>query len=74
MITYLVGVYGEDFFGVAHNIIGKGGSLVALVVLLLIIGRFIPEVFDEITSLMDLPKNNHGPLEELVGSIKRKLC
>jgi exosortase/archaeosortase family protein len=62
-ITYLVGIYGDDFFGIAHNYIGKGGSLVALIILLLILTRILPEVFDYILELVDLPKQP-GPIEK----------
>ena len=62
-ITYLVGIYGPSFFSIAHNYIGKGGSLIALIVLLLIVTKIVPEVFDNIIELTDLPKND-GPLEK----------
>jgi len=61
-ITYLVGIYDNDFFNIAHNIIGKGGSLIALVILLLIAIKIIPEVFDEIINLTYLYKRK-GPIE-----------
>ena len=61
-ITYLVGIYDNDFFNIAHNIIGKGGSLIALVILLLIVIKIIPEVFDEMINLTYLYKKN-GPIE-----------
>jgi archaeosortase A len=62
LITYLVGIYGEGFFSIAHNYIGKGGSLIALVLLLFIVVKVVPEVFDHILALTDLPKEK-GPLE-----------
>ena len=62
VVVYLTGVYGHDFFPTAHNIIGKGGSLIALVILLFIVIKFIPEVFDEIICISDLPKEG-GPIE-----------
>jgi len=62
-VIYLVGVYGSGFFPTAHNIIGKGGSLIALVILVFVVIKIIPEVFDEILALTDLPKRN-GPLEK----------
>jgi archaeosortase A (PGF-CTERM-specific) len=65
VVVYLTGVYGHDFFPTAHNVIGKGGSLVALVILLFIVIKFIPEVFDEIISISDLPKKG-GPIELFV--------
>ena len=64
MITLLVATYGNEFFPTAHNIIGKGGSLVALIILLLIVVKIIPEVLDEIVNLTDLYKRN-GPLERM---------
>ena len=60
-ITYLLGTRITDF-NMAHNVIGKGGSLIALLVLLFLVAKIIPEVFDEIISLTDLPKRK-GPLE-----------
>ena len=56
-VIYLVGNNITDF-STAHNIIGKGGSLIALVVLLLIVTKFIPEIMDQIFCLIDLPKRN----------------
>ncbi len=64
-VTYLVGIYGNDFFNIAHNIIGKGGSLIALVILLFIVVKIVPEVFDEILNLTDLYKRN-GPIEKTI--------
>ena len=64
-ITYLVGIYGNSFFGIAHNYIGKGGSLLALIVLLLVVTKIVPEVFDQILELTDLSKNP-GPIEKIL--------
>ncbi|RLF32457.1 MAG: archaeosortase A [Thermoplasmata archaeon] len=64
-VVYLVGIYGSDFFGMAHNIIGKSGSLIALIILLFILIKIVPEVFDEIMCLTDLYKRN-GPMEKLL--------
>ena len=71
LVTYLTGIYGSDFFSTAHNIIGKGGSLIALVILLLIVIKIVPEVFDEIICLTDLYKRN-GPLGQSIKKIWRK--
>ena len=71
LVVYLTGIYGHDFFPTAHNIIGKGGSLVALIILLVIVIKVIPEVFDEILSLTDLYKED-GPLEQSFRKIWRK--
>jgi len=61
-ITYLIGSNITDF-STAHNIIGKGGSLIALIILLIILVKIVPEVFDEIISLTNLPKRE-GPIEK----------
>jgi exosortase/archaeosortase family protein len=50
-------------FNMAHNVIAKFGSLVALVILLLIVIKIIPQVFDKILSLADIYKRD-GPLEK----------
>jgi archaeosortase A (PGF-CTERM-specific) len=71
-IMFMVGAYGPGFFSIAHNYIGKGGSLIALVAILFILGKYMPEIFDEIFSLIDLPKRN-GPIETWVNKLlKRK--
>jgi exosortase/archaeosortase family protein len=54
-------INGVDF-NMAHNVIGKGGSLIALVVLLLIVIKILPELFDEIMSLINIYKRD-GPIE-----------
>jgi archaeosortase A (PGF-CTERM-specific) len=64
-ITFLVGIYGNSFFNIAHNYIGKGGSLLALIILLIIVTKIVPEIFDHILALTDLPKHP-GPLEKMV--------
>jgi archaeosortase A (PGF-CTERM-specific) len=46
----------------AHNILGKAGSLIALVVFAFIIFRILPELYDEIICIIDLPKRK-GPVE-----------
>ena len=70
-IVYMVGVYGPSFFTIAHNYIGKGGSLIALVAILFILGKYMPELFDEIFKLIDLPKRN-GPIEEWIKKIVKR--
>ena len=70
-ITYLVGIYGDEFFSIAHNYIGKGGSLVALIILLLILTKILPEVFDYILELVDLPKHA-GPIENKIKALRKK--
>ena len=67
LITYLVKDDPNLFF-MAHNVIGKGGSLLALIVLLFIVIKIVPEVFNEIIDLTDLYKRN-GPLERFIKKI-----
>jgi archaeosortase A len=67
MVAFLVGRNITDF-NMAHNIIAKAGSLIALIILLLIVIKIIPEVFDEIISLTDIYKRN-GPLEKMFKKI-----
>lgn len=69
LIIYLMGEKITSF-SIAHNVIGKGGSLIALVILLLIVVKIVPELFDEIINLSDLYKRN-GPLEANIKKIWR---
>ena len=62
LVVYLTGS-GITDFSTAHNVIAKVGSLVALVVLLVIVIKFVPEVFDEIIAITELPKRK-GPIEK----------
>lgn len=55
-------------FNIAHNVIAKAGSLAALIVILLIVVKIIPEIFDQIISLTDIHKRN-GPLEKMFKKI-----
>ena len=70
LVVYLTGTYGDDFFPMAHNVIAKILSLIALIILLLIIIRILPEVFDEISCIIDLPKRK-GPIENFLKKIVR---
>jgi archaeosortase A len=53
-------------FDMAHNIIAKTGSLLALIGLLFLTFWIVPELYDEIMSVLALPKRK-GPLEQLLG-------
>lgn len=61
-IAYMI-IDDPDMFYFAHNVIGKVGSLVALIILLFIVIKIIPELFENIVCLTDLYKEN-GPLEK----------
>ncbi len=54
-------VWGDDTFFWAHAVIGKGGSLVALVFLAIAVFHFLPEMQDYIIDLMDLPRREPPP-------------
>lgn len=70
MVVFLIGNDITDF-NVAHNILSKSGALITLIVLLFIVIKIIPEIFDEIICLTDLYKRN-GPLEQSIKKIWRK--
>ncbi len=53
-------------FWFSHNVIGKGGSLLALIIIAFIVFRILPELYDSIIGLMDL-RRRRGPLERWVG-------
>ena len=57
----------EAAFWFAHNIIGKGGSLVALIIIAFIVFRILPELYDAIIGLLDLTARK-GPVEEWMRS------
>jgi exosortase/archaeosortase family protein len=67
MVSYLLGENITDFY-LAHNVIAKVGSLIALIAILFIVSKILPEIFDQIFGIMDLPKRN-GPIEKFFKSI-----
>ncbi len=62
-------VYGVEELGLSfytmHNVIGKTGSLIALIVLAFIVFDLLPELYDNIMDLFKLPKRN-GPIERAI--------
>lgn len=62
---------GFTSFHMAHNVIAKIGSLLALIALLFLVFKIVPELFDEIMCLFDLSKRE-GPIENLFNGIKGK--
>jgi len=70
LVIFLTGTYGDDFFPTAHNVIAKILSLIALIILLFILIKILPEVFDEISCIVDLPKRK-GPIESFFKKIVR---
>lgn len=49
-------------FDIAHNVIGKLGSLLALILLLVLTFKIVPEMYDEILGIVNLTKRQ-GPVE-----------
>ncbi len=66
-VIFLVGS-GLTDFNLAHNIIAKAGALITLIVLLFIVFKLLPELYDEITCLVDLSKRR-GPVETVITSL-----
>jgi len=60
-VVFLIGG-GITDFNIAHNVLAKIGALITLIALLFIVFKIIPELFDEISCLIDLPKRK-GPVE-----------
>lgn len=56
-------------FSFAHNFIGKGGSLIALIILAFIVFELLPELYDVIYGLFSLPRQN-GPIERTLGTYR----
>jgi archaeosortase A (PGF-CTERM-specific) len=69
-VVYMVGS-GMVSFEIAHNVIGKAGSLLALIVLLFVTFKIVPELYDEIVGIIDLPKRK-GPVELFLGRLMGK--
>jgi archaeosortase A (PGF-CTERM-specific) len=69
-VIFLVGGHITSF-EMAHNVIFKILALVALVILLFINFKLVPELYDEIIGIIDLPKRK-GPVELFVGRLLGK--
>jgi len=69
-VVFMVGS-GMFSFELAHNVIGKAGSLLALIVLLFVTFKIVPELYDEIVGIIDLPKRR-GPVELFLGRLVGK--
>lgn len=63
-------IYGMEVlhysFYMMHNVIGKIGSLLALILLAYLAFEILPELYDTIVSLLSLPKRR-GPIERSFG-------
>lgn len=56
---------------IAHNYIGKFGSLIALIILVFVVFKILPELYEHILCLFNLPKQD-GPLERGLKKIIKK--
>ena len=61
-VIYGIEVLGLSFY-VMHHVVGKIGSLVALIILAFYAFSILPELYDNIIGLVDLPKRK-GPVEQ----------
>ncbi len=68
-------VYGMEVLGLSfytmHNVIGKFGSLIVLIALAFIVFNLIPELYENIMDLFNLPKRK-GPIERMFIKFLRK--
>ena len=48
--------FGMDSFDFMHSYVGKGGSLIALIAIALVVFRLLPELHQNILDIFDLPK------------------
>ena len=69
-VVYMVGS-GMTSFEMAHNVIGKTGSLLALILLLFLTFKIVPELYEEIMGIINLPKRK-GPVELFIGGLLGK--
>ena len=58
LVMTLVADNGTDYFEIAHSYIGKTLSLIVLIVLILIAFWKVPELYEDINGLFDLPWRN----------------
>lgn len=63
LVIFLMGNHITSF-DIAHNVLSKAGALVTLVLLLFAVFKLLPELYDQILDLLNLPKQK-GPLEEV---------
>ncbi len=70
MVIILVYENGADYFDFAHNILGKGLSLVALILLILVAFIQVPELYEDINGLFELPWRK-GPKHDYMKFVGR---
>jgi len=70
MVIVLVHKNGPEYFDFAHNILGKGLSLVALILLILVAFIQVPELYEDINGLFELPWRR-GPKHDYMRFVGR---
>ena len=55
MVIVMVYDNGADYFEFAHNVVGKGMSLVALIILIILAFMWVPELYEDMNGLFELP-------------------
>ncbi|MBA3045725.1 MAG: archaeosortase A [Candidatus Thermoplasmatota archaeon] len=70
MVIILVHNQGVDIFDFAHNILGKGLSVVALVLLIIVAFINVPELYEDINGLFELPWRR-GPKHDYLRFVGR---
>lgn len=71
--TGIIWFYGQGVmsFWVIHDLIGKGGSLLAMIAIAFVSFRFFPEFLKELVGVLDLPHRD-GPMERMLRLGKRR--
>jgi len=70
IVIVLVHKNGFDYFDFAHNVIGKGMSLAALIILVIMAFMMVPELYEDINGLFELPWRN-GPKHDYLKFVGR---
>ena len=70
IVIILVHNNGLDYFEFAHNVIGKGMSVVALVILIVLAFIWVPEMYEDINGLFELPWRR-GPKHDYLKFVGR---
>jgi exosortase/archaeosortase len=70
IVIILVHENGFDYFDFAHNVIGKGLSLVSLIILVLVAFIQVPELYEDINGLFELPWRK-GPKHDYMKFVGR---
>ena len=70
IVIIMVHNKGTEIFDFAHNILGKGLSLVALVLLILVAFIIVPELYEDINGLFELPWRK-GPKHDYLRFVGR---